>query len=87
MSYLQGVRKDGSGWTVKFVSSLDEKKCIGCGRCFKACAHSVFEPFEDEEADDPRVVMTLANEGNCIGCTSCAVACPKGCLTHEPLAV
>jgi len=33
----------GATWTPTFVVSLDEEKCIGCGRCFKACPRGVLE--------------------------------------------
>jgi Nif-specific ferredoxin III len=33
----------GVEWTPKFVQSLDEAKCIGCGRCFKVCSRGVME--------------------------------------------
>ena len=31
------VTRGGRGWTPRFVVSVDPERCIGCGRCFKAC--------------------------------------------------
>ena len=33
----------GETWTPTFVQSLDDTKCIGCGRCFKVCPRGVLE--------------------------------------------
>lgn len=85
MAYLESYRKDGSKWTPKFVASLDSAKCIGCGRCFKACAHDVLTLEEDE--DEGKMFMVIENEAVCIGCLACAKACPKGCFTHAPVEV
>ena len=86
----------GATWTPTFVASLDEEKCIGCGRCFKICPRGVLElvglnadgeyvRVEDEDDDDDeydKKVMTIAHKELCIGCTACAKICPKKCYTH-----
>ncbi|MCX8083317.1 MAG: ferredoxin III, nif-specific [Calditerrivibrio sp.] len=79
MSYRTYLTKSGGTYIPQYVISLDKQKCIGCGRCFKACPQNVFELVEDE--DEGRSYMTLGNDGNCIGCMACNKACPKGCLT------
>jgi Nif-specific ferredoxin III len=33
----------GEVWTPTFVESLDQEKCIGCGRCFKVCPRGVLQ--------------------------------------------
>ncbi|MGF6960407.1 Nif-specific ferredoxin III [Paraburkholderia youngii] len=33
----------GEMWTPTFVSALDDEKCIGCGRCFRACSRGVLQ--------------------------------------------
>jgi Nif-specific ferredoxin III len=33
----------GVEWTPKFVQSIDQGKCIGCGRCFKVCSRGVMQ--------------------------------------------
>ena len=89
MAYLTGMKKDGSDWTPQFVVSIDSEKCIGCGRCYKACAYEVLnlEELEDEETDTVKMVMEVETDGNCIGCLACGHACPKDCFTHEPMEV
>ena len=86
----------GVTWTPAFVSSIDQEKCIGCGRCYKVCSRQVLElrglnedgefvsldPDEDEEYE--RKVMTVAHQEDCIGCRACSLICPKKCATHVP---
>jgi Nif-specific ferredoxin III len=88
----------GATWTPTFVETLNEDKCIGCGRCFKVCPRGVLELVglnadgeyvrvdEDDEDDDDgeydKKVMTIAHKELCIGCTACAKICPKKCYTH-----
>jgi Nif-specific ferredoxin III len=33
----------GEIWIPTFVESLNQEKCIGCGRCFKICPRGVLE--------------------------------------------
>jgi Nif-specific ferredoxin III len=87
----------GATWTPTFVASLDDEKCIGCGRCFKVCPRGVLELVginedgehvhvdEDDDDDDGeyvKKVMTIAHQELCIGCTACSRICPKKCYTH-----
>ncbi|CAD6562736.1 ferredoxin III, nif-specific [Paraburkholderia sabiae] len=86
----------GKIWTPAFVCSLDEQKCIGCGRCFRVCSQGVLQlvgvsedgaliPFDDDDEDEyQKKVMTIAHPQLCIGCTACAKICPKKCYRHVP---
>jgi Nif-specific ferredoxin III len=95
MAVLTGLTFGGKTWTPKFAQSIDEHKCIGCGRCFKICGHDVLllramneeGEFVDDEDDDEieKKVMTVANPENCIGCGACSRICPKNCYTHVEL--
>lgn len=82
---VQGRTRDGRVWYPKFINSIDEKKCIGCARCFKACGRKVFAPVqvELEEDDDTRMVLSVFDGGGCIGCEACAKVCPNGCHTFN----
>ncbi len=96
---ITGTTFGGSEWTPAFVSHLNQRTCIGCGRCFKVCPRDVFdlvdkddleldEAFDDDyadfEDDDNSMVMNLKNPDDCIGCEACSKVCPKNCFTHQP---
>ena len=52
MSVVTGVTRGGEAWTPAFITALNQKNCIGCGRCFKVCPRSVFELVEREALDE-----------------------------------
>lgn len=95
MATLTNVTFGGTAWTPQFVQAINQDKCIGCGRCFKACGRNVLvlkalnedgEWVEDEEDEEiERKVMTIANRDACIGCEACSRVCPKNCYTHAAL--
>ena len=89
MPFLTAKTKGGSEWTPAFAEAINSETCIGCGRCFKACARKVLGPEDlvDEETDSTRMVMSVVNADNCSGCASCASTCPKGCFALKPLEV
>ena len=97
MAVLTGLTRGGVDWEPLFAESIDQEKCIGCGRCFKVCGRNVLnlialdedgEIVDDEDDDEfERKVMTIAKAENCIGCQACSRICPKNCYTHAPLAV
>ena len=41
MSTLTNLTYGGKVWTPQFVQEINQNKCIGCGRCFKACGRDV----------------------------------------------
>jgi Nif-specific ferredoxin III len=92
---ITGITRGGREWTPSFVTALDQKRCIGCGRCFKVCPRNVFELIEREAADeddddddgfsdDTSMVMSLNDPLDCIGCQACSKVCPKDCHSHSP---
>lgn len=96
MGVITGITRGGNEWVPAFIVSLNQKTCIGCGRCYKVCPRDVFELVErdidedldDEDddgfSDDTSMVMKIANAMDCIGCQACAKVCPKDCQTHAP---
>lgn len=95
---ITGVTAGGTVWTPSFVQSINQSRCIGCGRCFKVCPRSVFDlvdrtetldaddidDYEDLDEDNAQV-MSIANGADCIGCEACSRVCPKSCFSHAPL--
>jgi Nif-specific ferredoxin III len=96
---ITGLTRGGTPWTPSFAVAVDQKKCIGCGRCYKVCPRDVLELVErelDEDMDedlmedldeDEMSVMAISNAQDCIGCGACGRVCPKGCYTHAPQAL
>ncbi|MCA1543502.1 ferredoxin III, nif-specific [Bradyrhizobium yuanmingense] len=86
--------RDGRDWTPQYLITIDAKKCIGCGRCFKVCGRDVMtlkgineegELIELDNGDDEEIekkIMVLDDQGACIGCGACARVCPADCQTH-----
>ncbi|MGY3621707.1 ferredoxin III, nif-specific [Bradyrhizobium sp. USDA 10063] len=91
--------RDGRDWTPDYLISIDAKKCIGCGRCFKVCGRDVMTlkgineegglvDLDDDEDDEiEKKVMVMNDQGACIGCGACARVCPTNCQTHVPASV
>ncbi len=55
--------------------SLNEEKCMGCGRCLEVCPHEVFAL----EAGKARI----ADRDGCMECGACAKNCPAEALSVE----
>lgn len=95
MTTLTGLTFGGTTWTPHFVEAINQDKCIGCGRCFKACGRNVLQlralnedgEFVDNEEEDEieRKVMSIIHPEYCIGCEACSRVCPKNCYTHSSL--
>lgn len=93
MDNITGITLGGRAWIPEFVTALDQKKCIGCGRCYKVCTRAVFEliertelpEFEDEDLDEDNAIMSLKDRLDCTGCGACGRVCPKGCLSHAAM--
>jgi Nif-specific ferredoxin III len=85
MAYITGLTRDKKEWTPEFVKSIDDELCIGCGRCFKVCAHDVLAFEEVDEEDSAKMFMKIGNVGNCIGCQACGRTCAKKAFSFEPV--
>ncbi len=55
--------------------SLDEEKCVGCGRCVEVCPHEVFV-VEDGKA-------RIVDQDGCMECGACAKNCPAEAVSVE----
>ncbi|MBK8176346.1 MAG: ferredoxin III, nif-specific [Rhodospirillales bacterium] len=89
----QPLTRDGTPWVPLYIESVDEEKCIGCGRCQKVCAHGVLDmqglteegetcPVGDEEME--RIVTIVVQKGKCIGCNACSMVCGSKAINHIP---
>lgn len=93
MAELTGKTRGGADWIPQFITAIDQAACIGCGRCYKACARAVLDLVEyaltedDEDCDSQTMVMAIKDVNDCIGCGACTRVCPKNCYSHAPLAV
>jgi Nif-specific ferredoxin III len=97
------VLPGGRAWTPRFAQSIDESRCIGCGRCFKVCGRDVLQlvgvdedgeriavaadPDDDGDEEYEKKIMTIARPQNCVGCEACSRICPKKCYRHEAATV
>ena len=84
--------RGGIAWTPTFVVDINQKTCIGCGRCYKVCPRDVFELVDreedelDEDLDEDQMsVMSIKNAMDCIGCGACGRVCPKQCHSHQSM--
>jgi len=85
MAFITGLTRDKKTWTPQFVTNIAKDVCIGCGRCFKACAKGILAFEEEEIGDTVKAYMKVLNPGKCIGCGACGRTCPKSCFTFEPV--
>lgn len=94
MEPITGITRGGEVWTPKFVDTINQEDCLGCGRCYKACGRDVLIMVgltEDDEVVDAfddeaeRKVMNIGNANNCIGCEACGRACPKNLYTFAEM--
>src|SRR3974390_3046667 len=91
---MTNATRDGRDWQPSYLLAIDEKKCIGCGRCFKVCGRDVMTlkglsedgelvALDDDEDDEiEKKIMVMNDDGACIGCGACARVCPTNCQTH-----
>ena len=61
----------------KVLPAFDEKKCIGCGRCYISCYDAAHQAIDwNEKKRKPEL------NDNCVGCHLCLNVCPvQGCIT------
>lgn len=91
---MEKATRDGRVWIPEFLVSINDRICIGCGRCYKVCGRDVmtlkginedgeFVSLDDDDEEFEKKVMTMNDAGACIGCGACARVCPTNCQTHD----
>jgi Nif-specific ferredoxin III len=90
MANIMGVTRGGQPWEPQFIVAIDQKLCIGCGRCYKTCSRDVLDLVEracdddDDIDDDQAMVMSVKDAADCIGCEACSKTCSKKAISHAP---
>ena len=54
--------------------SVDQSACIGCGACYRICAHQAPE-ITDRKA--------FINHDKCVGCGRCLAVCPRNAISAD----
>lgn len=54
--------------------SVDSETCVGCGACYRICAHQA------PEINDKKAVI---NHDKCVGCGRCLAVCPKDAISAD----
>ena len=56
--------------------SIDDKNCVGCGKCSKRC-----------EADGTKSLFLIVRPDLCLNCNQCSIAlvCPEGAIERVPI--
>lgn len=70
------------------IAYVDRTKCVGCGKCAKACPQHLIEIIPDTAVyavacasrDKGKAVKAQCAAG-CIGCRGCVIRCKNGAMT------
>ena len=57
---------------MKKLAVPDQKICVACGVCMKACPKRAITIYKG--------CYAVVDEAKCVGCGLCAVSCPAGCI-------
>ncbi len=78
---LLAIKRFGIAQTVcsNFIANVENKTCIGCGRCEKICPVNAIEIIGENEAKKAHIIPE-----KCIGCGVCVRHCPSKAIILEP---
>jgi len=64
---------------IPWLPTIDDRKCIGCGKCVEYCTLGVYS--HEEVGGEKRPVV--ANPNNCVVlCNGCQDICPSSAISH-----
>ncbi|MGX6445857.1 NAD-dependent dihydropyrimidine dehydrogenase subunit PreA [Neobacillus sp. K501] len=62
----------------QIIPSIDESKCVGCGRCYISCFDGSHQAIEWDVGNRKPIIL----EDRCVGCHLCLNVCPVlNCIT------
>jgi ferredoxin len=80
---LLGISKLGypnSVVTSSFLAETDQDRCIGCGKCARACPIHAVEMHTIENPGTKKKKKPVTDSAICLGCGVCALKCETGAL-------
>lgn len=60
---------------MKKMADIDQKICVACGVCMKACPRNAISIY--------RGCYAVVDEEKCVGCGLCGKHCPAGCICKK----
>ena len=69
-----GMGGDNTGPLEGMTITVDEDKCIGCGKCVEVCPFNLRIVEEGKSSVDPKL---------CLGCGRCVDVCPNGAISFD----
>lgn len=64
------------------VAKIDQKKCVGCGECFKVCpTHTIYQKGGNESEGYAYKITYSISTSACTRCLKCVKECPYGAIS------